>query len=67
MDQETALADVFNREYQAHPEGQDWKIVMRAVAYEIATVLHPDSADLRNRFLHEANMSGLFPDGVVEF
>jgi hypothetical protein len=64
MDTETRIADVFNHEFQAHPPGEDWEVVMRSVAYGIAQALHPDSVERRNAFLDAANWSGLMSDFV---
>lgn len=66
LETETALADVFNREYQCHRPDARWEDVMRSVACEVALVLHPDDAPRRAAFIDEANYSGLFPAGQYE-
>lgn len=63
LETETALADVFNSEFQCHAPGARWEDVMRSVAREVARVLHPESAERRAEFIDAANWSGLFPDG----
>jgi hypothetical protein len=57
---ETALADVFNREFQSHGPDARWEDVLRCTATRVAFVLHPDSPADRALFIDSASLSGLF-------